>query len=354
MVDRQSEADDEFRRDLDSLYILPLRMLPLKSNLFRRAKMIKDYRLETSIEVFSNEETGSGRIYLDEIEPENFTESDPEVRDDFTLLTKLGRLQSFDVYSLRMTLRELEIPVRSESYLSLSHEKKDELNERMNVFTQPLLREVYGQSDLQAAEAQDLIKMISDPDVNVALGRLRALSDLLAIELNDIPTFLEDFSDIYLSLAYYQQCVGEIGYQIDDFRDELREIQDNWQLKQNHRLMKTCEAIDKTLTRFDDGVQQRFDAFNANTDKMWENVSAERFRKIEAVIKAHHTTIGGLLCGVGTKMQAWRKMFPDTRTGGPVARADALMSLIVPGMEKIMSPLKIMESLDFNFDAETN
>ena len=70
IIDDRFETDDEFKNDLDSLYILPLRMLPLKSNLFRRAKMIKDYRLETSIEVFSNEETGSGRIYLDELDPD--------------------------------------------------------------------------------------------------------------------------------------------------------------------------------------------------------------------------------------------------------------------------------------------
>ncbi len=354
IVESNSEIDDDFRRDLDSLYILPLWTLPLKSNLFRRAKMIKDYRLEPAIEVFSNEETGSGRIYLDEIDPENFVESDPEVVEDFTLLTKLGRLQSFDVYSLRMSLRELEIPVRSDEFLSLSREKKDALNERMKVFTQPLLREVYGQSGLQAAKELDIIKLISDPDVDVALGRLRALSELLDIELGNIPKFLGDFSDIYLSLAYYQQCADEIGEQIGDFRDELQELRDNWQLRQNYQLMKACEAIDKTLTRCEDGIQQRFDAFNANTDKMWENVSAERFRKIEAVIKAHHTTIGGILCGVGTKMQSWRTLFPEPGAGGPVARGDAVMSHIVPGIEKILSPLKIMEALNFDFDAKTD
>ncbi len=224
----------------------------------------------------------------------------------------------------------------------------------MKVFTQPLLREVYGQSGLEAAKELDIIKLISDPDVDIALGRLRALSELLDIELSNIPKFLEDFSDIYLSLAYYQQCADEVGEQIDDFRDELKELRDNWQLRQNSRLMRACEAIDKTLARCDDGIQQRFDAFNANTDKMWKNVSALRFRKIEAVIKAHHTTIGGILCGVGTKMQAWRTLFPDPGSGGPVARADALMSHIVPGIDKILSPLKIMEGLDFNFDAKTD
>jgi hypothetical protein len=58
----------------------------LKSNFFRRGKMIKDARLETAIEVFSNEGTGSGRIYLDEINPDAFEEL--KVKEDISLLSR--------------------------------------------------------------------------------------------------------------------------------------------------------------------------------------------------------------------------------------------------------------------------
>ena len=58
----------------------------MKSNFFRRAKMIKDARPETAIEVLSNKETGSGRGYLDEINPDAFEEL--EVKEDISLLSR--------------------------------------------------------------------------------------------------------------------------------------------------------------------------------------------------------------------------------------------------------------------------
>ncbi len=54
----QQEADEkQFRRDLDSLYVLPLRILPLTSTAIQRAKMVKDSRLNSAIEIFSNKAT---------------------------------------------------------------------------------------------------------------------------------------------------------------------------------------------------------------------------------------------------------------------------------------------------------
>ena len=48
--------------------------------------MIKDARPETAIEVLSNKETGSGRSYLDEINPGAFEEL--EVKEDISLLSR--------------------------------------------------------------------------------------------------------------------------------------------------------------------------------------------------------------------------------------------------------------------------
>jgi hypothetical protein len=79
---------------------------------------------------------------------------------------------------------------------------------------------------------------------------------------------------------------------------------------------------------------------------MWENIDAERFRKVEALIKAHHSTIGGILCGVGSKMNAWRSKFKDPDAGGPVGRSEVIMSDIAMGLDKTLaldkaSPLTI-------------
>jgi hypothetical protein len=52
-------------------------------------------------------------------------------------------------------------------------------------------------------------------------------------------------------------------------------------------------------------------------------------------------------------MKGWRTQFPEVGAGGPVARSEAIMSQFVPGMDKIITPLKAMEALDFSFDADT-
>ena len=172
------------------------------------------------------------------------------------------------------------------------------------------------------------------------------MSDVLDIGLQDIPKFFEDFSDIYLSLAYYQQYLDDVTPKIIAFIDEMLMLKTSWQLRQDLRLMEACDTLETSLNDLIVSVTGRFEAFSRNTDTMWENINAEKFRKVEALIKAHHSTIGGILCGVGSKMYAWRSNFKDAEVGGPLARAEVIMSEIVPGLDKIVeldgtSPLTI-------------
>ncbi len=100
--------------------------------------------------------------------------------------------------------------------------------------------------------------------------------------------------------------------------------------------MEACETLESSLNDLVASVSGRFEAFARNTDQMWENINAERFRKVEALIKAHHSTIGGILCGVGSKMNAWRSKFHDAEAGGPISRSEIIMSDILPGLDKIL------------------
>ena len=336
-VEREEQAQDEqFRQDLDSLYVMPLRILPLATTGLQRARMIKDTRLISAIEIFSDRTTGTGMVYLDDLKASAFGQSRQAFKSDKTMLNSVGHLNSFDVYSLRICLRDLQIEVESDEYLDLSSEKKRELADYMKTFTLPLIKQVYGTEDIDVEDAGDIVKMFSDPDVEVAIQKLRRLSEILNIGLQDIPKFLEDFSDIYLSLAYYQQYLDDITPKIITFVDEMRMLKTNWQMRQDPRLMACCDKLESALNDLIASVTGRFEAFNRNTDQMWENITAERFRKVEALIKAHHSTIGGILCGVGSKMNAWRAAFKDASAGGPVGRSEVIMSDIVHGLDRII------------------
>lgn len=331
-----SNNDDQFEQDNDSLYVMPLRILPLKSPSLQRARLIKDVHLNSAIELFHSKEGGSGQLYLSELDEEMFGD-DPDRRDhDLRILESVTKLHSFDVYSIRICLRESNIKVRNTEFLSLSDNKKSELTDYMTAFTMPLIKQVYGEEGVSISESGDIIKLFSDPDVGKAIEKLKRLSEKLDIKLGDIPKFLEDFSDIYLSFAYYQQYLDDITPDMIEFIDEIGALKENWQMRQDIRLMNVCRSLENDLNNLIAGITGRFESFNRNTDAMWENITAKRFHAVQKLITAHHSTIAGVLCGLGSKMHTWRESFPTSDMGGPVRRAELLLSDIVPGMDKIV------------------
>jgi len=105
-------------------------------------------------------------------------------------------------------------------------------------------------------------------------------------------------------------------------------------MRQDSRLMNVCSSLENDLNNLIAVITGRFESFNCNTDAMWKNITAERFKSVQELITAHHSTIGRVLCGLGSKMSAWRASFPTADMGGPVSRAEILLSDIVPGIDK--------------------
>ena len=67
-----------------------------------------------------------------------------DVHPDLDLLRRLGRLNSYDVYSLQLQFRDIGVEPASIGYLQLSDKKRDELQSYMRMFTLPLIDLVYG------------------------------------------------------------------------------------------------------------------------------------------------------------------------------------------------------------------
>jgi hypothetical protein len=65
-------------------------------------------------------------------------------------------------------------------------------------------------------------------------------------------------------------------------------------------------------------------------------VTAERFHKVRELIVSDHTTIGGVLCALTVKMDAWSRMFPSNEVGGPMKRAGFILAEMCPGFDRIV------------------
>ena len=75
--------------------------------------------------------------------------------------------------------------------------------------------------------------------------------------------------------------------------------------------------------------------FRLRTTDMWEQMSEDTFRRMESMIIGYQSCIGGALCIITVKMDAWNRQFPQKGIGGPWSRADFLMTSMRPGLEKV-------------------
>ncbi len=104
------ETPETVERTMDALHILPLSRVPLEKASLRELKMVKNYQLQSVIEVFTVRRTRSAQVDINDL-PQYFGWSEDEPHPDVPLLRRVGALPSFDIYSLRRLLRELEFTV---------------------------------------------------------------------------------------------------------------------------------------------------------------------------------------------------------------------------------------------------
>ena len=298
-------------QDKDALHILPLAMVPLQTPGLAKAKLVKNSRLEGMVELFSGKETGSGQVPPDELM--RVFHFDDSNRDDLDLIRTLGELPSFDVYSLRVELRRLGIPVDHFEHLRLSQSKTNQVAAYMAVFTRPLVQTVYGRDKCDVRSLDDILKLFADPDVETARRNLLKLAKSLDIGLASIPAFLAD-------------------------------IRGDKQLKANGNLQRMCQVLERKLNLTNDEVTNILEIFRSRTEHMWENPTGINFREMQDMITGYQSRIGGALCALTVKMNAWAAKFPSRSAGTPSRRADFVLSDILPGIEMI-------EAINYSTDA---
>jgi hypothetical protein len=321
--------------EMDSLHILPLSVLPLRNPNLAKHKLIKNSHLEGVLEVYSNRETGSGQVAISHL-PEHFSVQNPLADPDMRMLRDLAYLPSYDVYSLRRNLRALGIAVNDHNALKLSEDMNRALAGYMARFTMPLLRAIYGEAGQEFTRFEDLVALFRDPDVKKALIKLKIMADRLGVALDQIPRFIEDYGDIFLSLSYYQHCLDRIEPLLEEFQGSVEEMKTSYQMRSKPQVVAEANRMQKMFACLLQFVKRMFEDFEARSQALWRNISAEKFRHVKDVIENAHGTVGGVLCGLTVKMNAWTNKFPHPKAGGPNARESFLLSDIRPGMADLV------------------
>lgn len=330
--DIADESEDHAASDMDSMHVLPLSIIPLQTPSLKRARLIKNIRLETVVELFSSADSGSGQIEINEL-AKAMDWPQKGMHPDEVMLSALSSLHSYDVYSLRMQLRKLNIACDNPNALKLSDKKHGELMQFMNDFTQPLLCQIYDTADTGIENMEQLVDQFSSPNKKKALQNLQLMANKLQIGLQDVPRFLEEYADIYLSIAYGRDCLNALIPSIVAFGDAMEEFQENYELSKDKRLMRSVDFINDTLTDVTASVVTRFESFDRASETMWNDITAESFAKVKKMVREHHVLVGTILCSLTVKMNGWQEVLDANR--GLLRQADFVRSDMMQGMEKI-------------------
>ncbi len=322
--------------DRDSLSAISLSSLPIQTKALHRARLIKNSRLESVVELFSGSETGSAQIAPERLhQAYDFSQGNER---DLDLVKAIAELTSFDVYSVRIKLRRMGIKANDNQALKLSPEKAKQLSTYMTEFTRPLILAVYEDASDEEYRFQDLVNLFTSPDMAKAKKNIIRLADLLEIKPEDLPKFLQDYGDVYLSLAYYQCCLDQTQPALDKFFDTLAGIKEDQHLGSNPQLVKICCDVGDKFEASVLEVKSVLDIFQVRTADMWGHISAERFGNMKKLITSYQTQVGGALCSITVKMDAWVAAFPVYEASGLFRRAEFITNEMRQGLQ-LLKPI---------------
>jgi hypothetical protein len=316
--------------DMDALDTLSLSMIPLTSNTLKNARLIKNSRLETAVELYNDPISGSLQIY-----PEDIADQIAASERDQEIINQLAGLHSYDVYSLRSSLKKLGIEGVESGALDLSEGMKDRLGDIAVQFTRPLVEKIFGSGKVDANDAKALQKVFRDPDVARVRENLKTMTEKTGIPLADIPKFLEEYSEVFLSVAYYRYSFETIRPDTERFMVWIKELREHKDVASSPQTARSCKKTEEAMAYLLNSMRERLMKFQHSFEMFWGDINKNSFAHLRAQIEENHSSMGSILCGLGVKMRGWTKAFADSNIGGPQKRAKYVVTDLEPGLERL-------------------
>jgi hypothetical protein len=293
----------------DSLDTLKIARLPVTHPVLRKARVVKDGRLNSMIELYRDESAGSAQYAVEDIP--RILGLTPSSHPDVTLLRYICLLPAFDVFSVRLLLRDLggSGPIMSE--LAPSPAVSTKIEEHMRKFTMPLLRYVYGSEDIDIANIGQLLNAFISPDVATAQAHLKRMADKLNMNVQKVPRFLEDYSDTFLAIAFYELTLERLLPQVDALLNVVRKLGAEPQFRNDGPVRAALRDVESLLPQILAAAGKRLQAVERIAESLWANHTGATLRAYQDKVREFQMLVGFILCGVSAKLTAWITAYAD-------------------------------------------
>ena len=335
---KEFKLSDADARAIDTVDELPLSIIPLKNSTLRKAKLLKNSKLETVVEMYNDPLTGSLQIPTDDKLTDALGIGHSEAAEhDKLIIQQLSKLDSFDIYSMRSSLQriglDLELP---DEALQLSDEMKKTLSKYARAFTVPLLKKIYGlESDAVDDTSGDLNKLFQNPDKQLVKENLMKLSESTGIPLQEIPTFIQNYSDVYQSVSYFKYTYDMIKGDTDRFLEWIESVITHKDIMSTPQTQKTCREVQRNMEYIIVSLRERFDLFTRSFTVFWSDINAQSFAELRRDVTENYESIGHVLCAVVVKIKRWSEEFPFNDAGSLNRRAKFAATELAPGIEGV-------------------
>lgn len=322
------------KQDRDALDRLSLENIPLASQALKAARLVKNVRMESAVELHNDPVSGSLQIRPEDIQQSFATISAQDIK----IITALSSLNSYDVYSLRSSLKKLGIEVQ-ENDLELSKDMKAMLAAKVTAYTRPMLEKIFGNgSGVDVNDHEAFTKILRDPNVAKVRENLKTITQKTGIPLDEIPDFLEDYSDVLMSMAYYHYSLDDLSKGMSRFQDWIKISQANKKdTSVSPQAWARCRKVADIMRFLAISLRERMQVLDKNFENFWKNINKQEFNNLRGGIEESHTSIGAALCTLSVKLRAWGEAFPDNDVGGPIKRSTFVITELEPGLDRLIS-----------------
>jgi hypothetical protein len=320
----------------NNLHTLNLSAFDIKYKDLHEARLIKNAFLETVIEFIDEELAADGPIQIRELALK-FDDSDVS-RDDIKMISSIASLPSFDCYTLKRGITPLKINVIDAGIFELSSCRKASLFDLMSRLTRPLIQYLYTDDNLRVKDTSSLLELIKSTEPLKVKDRLGSVARNLEVSLIKLPNFLQEFSELFLSVAYFESIFRQYNPKLDQFLLWAEDGVKNSNLRNDPNAQREFSHVDERFKQLKGNLDSRFRLLLNITQIDWDNLNSSEFKKIQREILSQQANLAIGLCGLSVKMIEWEKQFPSAG-GSPQQCLDFLSNEASGGLDNLLRSL---------------